>query len=113
MTGPVTLVRDLLNDLCGFRNVLAHGQEIPIHPFRQKYDLISTGGDRINYEDYYWATLMYEAGLFMLSTALRKMFAAGLVDDVKDLSKWTSSLTLYEHQYKASGSARPNKTRGR
>jgi hypothetical protein len=48
---PCTRVRDVLNDLYDFRNVLAHGQEIPAKPFRQRYDLISTDGEHINYQD--------------------------------------------------------------
>jgi len=66
-----------------FRNIIAHGQEIPEKPYRQKSDLISTNGERINDHDYYRAELMLESSLFMLTTALRRYFGR-LFDQVKD-----------------------------
>jgi hypothetical protein len=81
------------------RNIIAHGQEIPKQPYREKHDLISTGRQRINHDDYYYAELMLESGLFMLTTALRKVFAEGFFDDVADPEKWRLKMKIYEHRY--------------
>jgi hypothetical protein len=110
---PKTVVRDVLNDLYDFRNIIAHGQEIPLHPYREKSDLIDTTGCRINCQDYYRAELMLESGLFMLTTALRRIFVENLFDDVKDPAKWRVKVALYEHRYKESGGPAANKKRGR
>ncbi|HTU44874.1 MAG TPA: hypothetical protein VMF91_07420 [Bryobacteraceae bacterium] len=110
---PRTLVRDVLSHLYEFRNILAHGQEVPKQFFRQTYDLLSTEGERINYEDYYGAELMLESGLFTLTTALRKIFVEGLVDEVKDHTKWRVKMMLYEHRYVDSGGILTVKKHGR
>lgn len=100
---PRTLVRDVLDNLYRFRNILAHGQEIPKQFFREKHDFVSTEGDRMNYDDYYGGELMLESGLFMLTAALRKIFVEGLVEDVKDLARWRGKMRLYEHRYASAG----------
>lgn len=110
---PNTTVRDVLKDLYDFRNIIAHGQEIPEHPYRQKCDLMSTDGDRINYDDYYRAELMLESSLFMLTTTLRRIFTEGLIEEVKNTAKWRSRMALYEHRYKDSNGPASVKTRGR
>jgi hypothetical protein len=110
---PNTTVRDLLNDVYDFRNILAHGQEIPEKPYRQKKDLVSTTGERINVQDYYYAELMLEGSLFMLTRAVRQIFIDGLFEDVKDSDKWRNKLRLYEHRYKEAAGAEPTKVRGR
>jgi hypothetical protein len=97
---PRITVGDVLKDVYSLRNIIAHGQEVPKHPYRQKYDLISTDGDRINEQDYYYAELMRESGLFMLTSVLRKVFCNGLFDDIADHKKWRSKLNLYEQRYK-------------
>jgi len=89
---PNTLVRDVLNDLYDFRNIVAHGQEIPAEPYRTKKDLISTEGKRVNCEDYYGAVLMLESSLFILTTALRRIFTENLFDDVADAEKWWNKM---------------------
>lgn len=100
---PRSLVGDVLENLYRFRNILAHGQEVPKVFFREKYDLVSTEGDRMNYDDYYGAELMLESGLFMLTAALRKIFLEGLVDEVKDLATWRGKMKVYEHRYTNAG----------
>jgi hypothetical protein len=110
---PTTVVGDVLNDLYEFRNIIAHGQEIPETPYRQKSDLMSTGGQRINYEDYHRAELLLESGLFMLTASLRRIFVEKLFDEVKDTGKWRTKMRLYEHRYKESGGPEANKQRGR
>ena len=82
-----------------------------VEPFRQNHDLISTEGERINYDDYYGAELMLESALFMLTTALRKIFLEGLVNEVKDLSRWRAKMRLYEHRYAKTGGIPPVKKR--
>jgi hypothetical protein len=110
---PNTVVRDVLKDLYEFRNIIAHGQEIPEDPYRRKSDIISTDGSRINDQNHYRAQLMLESGLFMLTTALRRIFTEGLVDEVKHTAKWRARMTLYEHRYKDSGGPTAIKTRRR
>jgi hypothetical protein len=110
---PKTIVREVIKDLYEFRNIIAHGQEIPEQPYRDKHDLISTGGQRINHDDYYYAELMLESGLFMLTTALRKVFTEDLFEDVADLEKWRVKMRTYEHRYKDAGGRAPAKSRGR
>lgn len=110
---PKTVVREVLNDLYRFRNIIAHGQEIPKKPYREKHDLISTGGQRINHSDYLYAELMLESGLFMLTTALRRIFTEDLVADVADPTKWRDKMKIYERRYKDAGGHLPAKSRGR
>jgi len=54
---PNTTVRDVLNELYDFRNIIAHGQEIlktvPAEERPHQYN-----GERINDHDYYRAELM-------------------------------------------------------
>ena len=110
---PSTVVGSVLEDLYDFRSIIAHGQEVPVKPYRQKHDLVSTKGERINCSEYYYLQLMQESGLFMLTAALGRIFVEGLFDDVKDETKWRLKLRLYEHRYKdACGPAATN-PRGR
>jgi len=110
---PNTVVRDVLNDLYEFRNIIAHGQEIPEDPYRKKKDLFSTNRQQINWMNYYYAELLLDSGLFMLTTALRRIFTEGLFDEVKDPSTWRAKMRLYEHRYKEAGGLAPVKQRGR
>ena len=109
----MTTPGEVLKDLYDLRNIIAHGQEIPKQPYREKYDLISTGGHRINQDDYYYADVMRESGLFMLTTALRKIFTESLSDDVADPEKWRLKMKIYEHRYKDAGGPDAAKSRGR
>lgn len=97
---PAVKVQEVIEDLYEFRNTIAHGQEIPERPYRQKYDMLDQKGSRINYDDYYYAELMCEGALFVLAGALRKIFIEALVDDVRDEEKWRFKLRLYEHRWK-------------
>lgn len=102
-------VRDVLKDLYDFRNIIAHGHEIPKQPYREEYDLTGTGQGH----DFCYADLMRESGLFMLTTALRKVFTEGLYEDVADLERWRRKMKLYEQRYKGSGGGDAVKLRGR
>jgi hypothetical protein len=110
---PNTTVRDVINDLYEFRNIIAHGQEIPETPYRQNCRLVSTTGSPINRVDYTYAELMLESALFMLTTSLRRIFVEGLFDDVQEPRRWRAKLKQYEHRYKKAGGLSVIKTRGR
>jgi hypothetical protein len=110
---PNTRTRDVLQQLYDFRNVIAHGLEIPQTPYRQKSDLISTDGRRINHEDYYRTELLLDSALFVLTTSLRRIFTEQLFDEVKDQGKWKMRMSLYEHRYKEAGGPEASKQPGR
>jgi hypothetical protein len=93
-------VRDVLADMFEFRNKIAHGQEIPAKPYRQRYDLLYEGGGRINDDDYGYSDLMCEGALFLLAKALRKVFVEGLIGDIREEARWRPQLRLYEHRWK-------------
>jgi hypothetical protein len=97
---PSTRVQEVLADLYEFRNIIAHGQEIPRKPYRQTYELLDDQGMRINHDDLYYAELMLESGVFLLTQALRKICLEGLFDDLCDKGKWRGKLRLYEHRWK-------------
>jgi hypothetical protein len=109
---PAVKVQDVLADLYEFRNIIAHGKEIPKSPYRERYDLLDDKGVRINHDDYYYAELILDSGLFLLTGALRKISVEGLFDDVRDEGKWRLKLRLYEHRWKNDATAvTPNKRR--
>jgi hypothetical protein len=108
---PAVKVKDVVSDLFDFRNVIAHGREIPKAPFREKYDLVDDRGVRINSQDYYYSELMLESGLFLLADAMRKIAVEGLFDDITDPAKWRSNLRTYEHRCKNSVSSISNNRR--
>lgn len=109
---PAVKVQDVVADLYDFRNIIAHGQEIPRSPYRQKYDLLDDKGGRINHDDYYYAELMLESGLFLLTGALSKISVEGLFDTVCNEATWRSKLRLYEHRWKSDASV-TTPTKGR
>jgi hypothetical protein len=110
---PNTLVRDVLHELFDFRNIIAHGREIPETPYREKSNLISTEGQRINYEDYHRVELLLDSALFILTTSLRRIFVEKLFEEVKDVAQWKVKINLYERRYKEAGGPEANKQRGR
>jgi hypothetical protein len=102
---PAIGVRDVVTDVYAFRNIIAHGHEIPETPWRKPQELLTTEGHAINYEPIRRVDLMLEASIFFLTTALRRIFAEDLFDDVADTSKWRARLNVYEHRYKDAGGA--------
>jgi hypothetical protein len=94
---PAVKVQDVLTDLYELRNIIAHGQEIPKSPYRQKYDLLDCCGGPNNHDDYHYPELMLESGLFLLTGALRKIASEGLFDDARDEANWRIKLRQYEH----------------
>jgi hypothetical protein len=103
-----------LADLYDFRNIIAHGQGVPQEPYGRDECLWSTEGNLINYSvPYNRSALMREASVFMLSTALRRVFVEGLFNDVQDPARWRAKMTLYEHRYKDSGGPPATKVHGR
>jgi hypothetical protein len=99
---PELRVRDVLRDIYSFRNIIAHGQEIT-EKWRMPYDLSTTEGHQINNDSFCRVELMLEASLFLLTSALRRIFTEGLYSDIVDAEKWRLKLNLFEHQYKEAG----------
>jgi hypothetical protein len=97
---PAVKVQDVLPNLYEFRNKIAHGLEIPKRPYREKYDLCDNSGAPINQDDYYYAELMLESGLFLLTGALRKIAVEGLFDGVREEANWRIGLRLYERRWR-------------
>jgi hypothetical protein len=101
---PAIRVNDVLADVYGFRNIIAHGHEIPETPWRKPpQELLTTEGHSINYKPICRVDLMLEASIFFLTTALRRIFMESLFDDVADTAKWRARLKVYEHRYKNAG----------
>lgn len=91
---PKYQVQDVLGYLYKFRNIVAHGAEIPKFPYLQKHDFVDTNGCSFDYEYYSYAELMRESALFILCKALRKVFVDSLIDEVRDESKWKQHLKI-------------------
>jgi len=96
---PIVEVADVIKHLYEFRNLIAHGKEIPKSPYREPYRLQDHEGGAITLEDYRYFHLLEEAGLFMLASTLRRIFTEGLFDKVKAEKQWKRQLTVYEHRY--------------
>jgi len=58
----------------------------------QRYGFQNSISIRRNHGVYYYSDLMMESALFILCKSLRKIFAEGLVDEVKDEGKWKQRL---------------------
>jgi hypothetical protein len=108
---PDMTVGSIISDLYDFRNIVAHGQEIPKVPFREEYWLVSTCSQQINYDRLSYLDVLTDAALFILTTVLKRIFTEGLFEEVVCPVKWRRRLTLYEHRFKNAGgvvSARPS-----
>jgi len=101
---PAVRVKEVLADVYAFRNIVAHGHEIPT-TWCQPQELLTTEGHSVNYEPICRVDLMLESSLFLLTKALRAIFTEDLFEDVADTSKWRAKLRVYEHRYKDSGGA--------
>jgi hypothetical protein len=110
---PETTVAHVLQDVYELRNIIAHGQEIPKTPYREPHVLKSKTGETINQVPLSYVDILLEASLFLLTTALRKIFTEGHYEQIADQKLWKPQLTLYEHRYKNSGGALAIKQRGR
>lgn len=99
---PNTVVRSVLQELYKFRNIIAHGQEIPEEPYLKEYELIGMKGERINHDPYYYNQFLNDSGLFILTASLRRIFVDSLFDEVKNKARWGAKMTAYEHRYKDS-----------
>lgn len=102
---PAVRVGEVLADLYAFRNLIAHGHEIPETPWRQTQPMLTTEGHSINYEPICRVDLMLESSLFLLTMALRRVFIEDLFDEVADSRKWRAKLNVYEHRYRDAGGA--------
>ncbi len=111
---PDIAASEVVGDLYDFRNIIAHGQEIPEHPYRQTYAGSRIAGPAGNFVGYSYADVLRESALFLLTGALGKIFKGNLYDQVRDVAKWRISMTCYEHRFKDSGgvaSPSPHKDR--
>jgi hypothetical protein len=100
---PTVKIGDVLADMYEVRNLTAHGLPIPKYPFREKYELRSTDGHPLTYNDYYYTELILDSSLFILAGALRKLFTESLADDACDQFRWKAKMTVFEHRFKNSG----------
>jgi hypothetical protein len=75
------------------RNSVAHGLEVPVL-FREKRDIVDANGARINIDDCRYSQVMMESALFLLARSLREIMVGGLVDVVKDESRWKQTLKV-------------------
>jgi hypothetical protein len=90
---PKLTIGEVLADVYGLRNSVAHGLEVPAL-FREKRDIVDANGARINIDDYRYSQVMMESALFLLARSLREIMVGGLVDVVKDESHWKQTLKV-------------------
>jgi hypothetical protein len=109
---PNTKAVDVLEDLYTFRNKIGHGHEIPQKPFRQPHDLTSTTMEKINFDVHSYAELMMQSGLFILAGTLRRIFTEGMMDEVKDRSRWRQRMRDAEQRYCNEGGREPRRSEG-
>ena len=64
---------------------------------------MTTEGRQVNYNPICRVDLMLEASMFLLTTALRRIFIEGLFDDLIDKATWRLKLNLFEHRYHDAG----------
>jgi hypothetical protein len=100
---PDVRVRDVLDRVYSFRNIIAHGGEIPKVPYREHYTLKAVDGLAIVWDDFSYVQLLLDSTLSMLTTAVRSVFTEGWVDDAADKGAWKARMTLFEHRYKNAG----------
>ncbi|HTC31767.1 MAG TPA: hypothetical protein VK724_00270 [Bryobacteraceae bacterium] len=97
---PNVKVRDVLESVHSFRNIIAHGGEIPKAPYREPYTLLGVDFLAILNDDFAYYELLLDAALFMLTTALRMIFVEGWIDQVANKTAWKAKMTIFEHRYK-------------
>lgn len=100
---PDVRVRDVLDRVYSFRNLIAHGGEIPKVPYREGCTLKRVDGLAILWHDFSYVELLLDSTLSILTTSLRRVFTEGWVDDVADKSAWKARMTVFEHRYKDAG----------
>lgn len=110
---PDVRVRDILDRTYSFRNIIAHGGEIPKVPYRQPYTLKAVDGLAILWDEFSYMELLLDSTLSMLTTALRRVFTEGLVDEVADKGRWKARMTTFEHRFKDAGGLSTVKKTGR
>jgi hypothetical protein len=110
---PTPTVGNVIADVYKYRNLIAHGSEIPASPYRSLYNLMSICGKQINVDAYSYEMLMLEASLFLLTRSLRQIFVQGRYPQVKDVGEWRLQTTIFEHRFKNDGGIDPEKNTGR
>lgn len=99
---PNVKVRDVLERVYACRNIIAHGGEIPEVPYRQPYTLTGIDGLAILPNGLVYIELLMDSALAMLTSALRRLFMEGWVDDIAAKRPWKAKMTLFEHRYENS-----------
>jgi len=70
-------------------------------------------GEKMHHHHIGYADHLLEASLYLLTTALKRVFMEGLDEKVADPKAWRAQLTVYEHRYKDAGGPTITKERGR
>lgn len=97
---PNVKIRDVLGSIYSFRNIIAHGGEIPKAPYREPYTLAGVDNQAILDDNFSYVELLMDSALAMLTTALRMIFIEGWVDQVTNKTAWKGKMTVFEHRYK-------------
>ena len=100
---PGVRVLDVLDRIYLFRNIIAHGGEIPKVPYREPYTLKDREGLAIVWDELSYLELVLESILSILTTALRRVFTEEWVDDVANKNSWKAKMTIFEHRFKNAG----------
>lgn len=101
---PRTLVRDVVEHIYDYRNIIAHGRELPEKPYRDAVVLMGTNRECITRGvDFCYGNLLHQAAMFLLAAALKSIFISALMEKVADRAQWKSQMRLYEHRYKEDG----------
>ena len=100
---PNVKFRDVLGGVYSFRNIIAHGGEIPKVPYREPYTLVGVDGQAILTDNFSYVELLLDSALSMLTTALRTIFMEGWIDQVANKTAWKAKMTVLEHRYKDAG----------
>lgn len=100
---PDVRVRDVLNRIYLFRNIIAHGGEIPKTPYREVYTLKALDGLAIVWDKLSYMELLLDSTLSILTTVLRLVFTEGWVDDVAAKTARKARMTVFEHRFKDAG----------
>lgn len=97
---PDVKVGNVIEDIYAFRNIIAHGAEIPKTPYRESHAVLGIDGVSIYTGQLTYAELLADASLAILTMALREVFINGWLDDIVAKDPWKAKMTLFAHRYK-------------
>lgn len=92
-------VEEILPDIYGMRNIVAHGQQVPLDPYRTPYALKDVNGNPMDFDESLFGDIVLQATLFLLTSALRKVALDGLFDEVADEATWKQKMSLFERRW--------------